>query len=81
MKSRVLKRGHSVAIKIPRVLAKAARFQEGDWVDLVATEDGIEVRRATRMPKLAELVDRITQVNRHAEIVAGIAYRTESIDW
>lgn len=82
MKARVLKWGNSLAVRIPRVLASEARFQEGDSVELVASEEGkLEVRRASRVPTLSELVERITPENRHVEITSGTATGKESVDW
>ncbi len=81
-KAKVLKWGNSLAVRIPRVLAAEARFQEGDAVELTASAEGkLEVRRASKVPSLSELVARITPANRHGEFFGGGEIGRESVEW
>lgn len=82
MKTKVLKWGNSLAVRIPRLIAKDASLKEGDAVELFAGKGGkLEVRRISKVPTLAELVARITPENRHDEISTGPAVGKEAIEW
>ncbi len=64
----VSKWGNSLAVRIPRAIAKEARLNEGDCVELDFDRDGsIVLRPARRSYELSELVSRITSKNRHRE--------------
>jgi antitoxin MazE len=68
MKTRLLKWGNSLAVRIPKTTARNAGFKEGDAVELIPGEEGgLEIRHISRIPKLAELVSPITPQNRHRE--------------
>jgi antitoxin MazE len=82
MKTRVLKWGNSLAVRIPRVAAVVARIKEGDAVELTANEEGkLELRRISKAPTLSELVARITPENRHGEIASGGSVGKETVEW
>jgi len=82
MKAHVLKWGNSLAVRIPKVIAKDARLKEGDAVELVASEEGrVELRRVSRVPTLQELVAKITPENRHGETATGNAVGREAQEW
>jgi antitoxin MazE len=59
--------GNSLGLRLPKSVAREARLDEGDTVD-VAVDNGTIVIRPTR-PRysLDELVRRITPKNRHDE--------------
>ncbi|MBZ5607971.1 MAG: AbrB/MazE/SpoVT family DNA-binding domain-containing protein [Acidobacteriia bacterium] len=62
----VSKWGNSLAVRIPKSIAKQARLNEGDWLALVLERDGsIKLRSTRRKYELSELVSRITSKNRH----------------
>ncbi len=64
----ISKWGNSLAVRIPRGIAKRARIAEGDPIALALQQDGSIVLHATRrMYKLSELVAQITPENRHQE--------------
>ncbi len=65
--TQVAKWGNSLALRLPKSVAREARLDEGDTVD-VSVDDGSIVIRASR-PRytLNQLVDRITSRNRHTE--------------
>ena len=77
--ARVSKWGNSLAIRIPRAVAKEARLNEGDRLALDFARDGCIILRPThRKYELAELVSRITSRNRHRETDWGPAQDRES---
>lgn len=81
MKSRVLKWGNSLAVRIPQQLAKDAHLKDGDAVELSSEVGKVEIRRVSKVPTLSELVSRITPENRHDEISAGRSVGRESVEW
>jgi antitoxin MazE len=77
--TKVSKWGNSLAIRIPRAVAKEARLIEGDSLALDFDSDGCIILRPTRRKyDLAELVSRITPRNRHRETDWGPAQGRES---
>ena len=81
MKSEMVKWGNSLAVRIPKPVAEAARLKEGDALEIEAGDGRVELRRATRMPTLAKLVSQITPDNRYGEISAGADVGKEVIEW
>ena len=66
--TQVSKWGNSLAVRIPRGIAKEARLAEGDRLTLNLATDGSIVLRSTRRKyELGQLVSRITAKNRHSE--------------
>ena len=66
--TQVSKWGNSLAVRIPRGIAKEARLAEGDRLTLnVATDGSIVLRSTRRKYELQQLVSRITAKNRHSE--------------
>jgi len=64
--TQVSKWGNSLAIRIPRGIAKEARLGEGDLLTLDVEADGSIILRSTRRKyELQHLVSRITKRNRH----------------
>ncbi len=72
MKARIVKWGNSLAIRIPKPVAKQAKLMAGDSLEIDAADDGrVELRRTARIPNLAQLVAQITPENRYEEIPAA----------
>jgi antitoxin MazE len=70
--TQVSKWGNSLAVRIPRTIAKEARIAEGDQLSLDLAEDGSIVLRSTRRKfRLDQLVSKITPKNRHKETAWG----------
>jgi antitoxin MazE len=68
MKAQLSKWGHSLALRIPKPVAEAAKLCEGDTLDLDVVGPGtVRMRKPTPKLTLAELVARITEENRHGE--------------
>lgn len=77
--TQVSKWGNSLAVRIPREVAKEARIAEGDRVTLDLTTDGSIVLRSTRRKyELRQLVSQITKKNRHSETDWGPAVGKEA---
>jgi antitoxin MazE len=71
MEAIVLKWGNSLAVRLPRQVAVAARLQQGDRIRLEVGDKGtVQIRRA--FPTLDELVAQITPENRYSENEVGI---------
>lgn len=82
MKVQMVKWGNSLAVRIPKPAAEKARLKEGDVLEIEASAEGqIELRRASKVPTLAQLVAQITPENRYGEISSGAERGKESVEW
>jgi antitoxin MazE len=82
MKAQMVKWGNSLAVRIPKPVADAARLKEGDSIEIDAAAEGhVELRRATKIPTLAQLVSQITPENRYGEISTGAEVGKEVVEW
>jgi antitoxin MazE len=81
MKTQMVKWGNSLAVRIPKPVVEEARLKEGDSLEIEAAEGRVELRRATKIPTLAQLVSQITAENRYAEISVGAEVGKEVIEW
>jgi antitoxin MazE len=81
MKTQMVKWGNSLAVRIPKPVVKEAKLKEGDSLEIEAAEGRVELRRATRIPTLAQLVSQITPENRYAEIPVGAEVGKEVVEW
>ena len=78
----MVKWGNSLAVRIPQPIVKQARLKEGDYLEIEAAAEGqIELRRATKIPSLAELVSQITPENRYGEISTASETGKEAVEW
>jgi len=81
MKAQMVKWGNSLAVRIPKPVVEAARFKEGDFLEIEAREGQIELRPIATVPTLAKLVAQITPENRYAEVSTGSEIGRESVEW
>jgi antitoxin MazE len=82
MKAQMVKWGNSLAIRIPKPVAQQAKLKEGDSLEIEAASDGrVELRRAARIPTLAQLVAQITPENRYQEISTAAEVGREAVEW
>jgi antitoxin MazE len=81
MKAQMVKWGNSLAVRIPKPVAEEAKLKEGDPIEIEAAEGRVELRRASKMPTLAQLVSQITPENRYAEISSGVEVGKEVVEW
>jgi antitoxin MazE len=78
MKTQLSKWGNSLAVRIPKPVARAAQFYDGDTLDLYVEGLGaVRICKSTRKPILKQLVARITEENRHGETDWGEAVGRE----
>jgi len=80
-KTRVMKWGNSLAVRIPKAVAERARLQEGDPILIEALDGRVELRAAERIPTLEELVAQITPENRDEEMDWGPDVGKEIVEW
>jgi antitoxin MazE len=82
MNTQMVKWGNSLAIRIPKVVVEEAMLKEGDALEIEVVAQGrVEVRRASKIPTLAQLVSQITPENRYAEIAVGVEVGKEVVEW
>jgi len=81
MKTQMVKWGNSLAVRIPKPVVEEARLKEGDSLEIEAAEGRVELRRASKIPTLAQLVSQITPENRYAEISTGAEVGKEVVEW
>lgn len=74
MRTKIVKWGNSLGLRIPKSFAEEVRVAEGSVVDL-SMEDGNLVIKATKTDEvdLKDLLDGITDDNIHGEIDTGDA--------
>jgi antitoxin MazE len=78
METRVKKWGNSLALRIPKTLASEAGIQEETLIELILEEGKLTIVPVPESPlTLAELLDRITEDNRHEEVNTGPAQGVE----
>jgi antitoxin MazE len=72
VRTKIVKWGNSLGLRIPKSFAEEVRVAAGSMVDL-SMEDGRLVIRVTAQPEftLEELLDGVTAANLHAEIDSG----------
>jgi antitoxin MazE len=81
MKAQMVKWGNSLAVRIPKPIIEEARLKEGDFLEIEAGDGHIELRRATKIPTLAQLVSQITPDNLYPEIPTGPEIGKERVEW
>jgi antitoxin MazE len=74
MKTVVQQWGNSLAVRIPRALARETRFARGTGVELSAAADGIIVKRSQKPQKLRlhQLLSKINAKTLHSEVKTGV---------
>jgi antitoxin MazE len=82
MKTQMVKWGNSLAIRIPKSVLEEANLKEGDALEIETAADGrLELRRATEIPTLAQLISKITPENQYGEILTGVEVGKEVVEW
>lgn len=68
MKTRLAKWGNSLAVRIPKPVAVAAKLRKGDDLEVDVEGPGrVRIRKPKRKPTLEQLVAGITPENQHSE--------------
>ncbi len=76
MKAQLKKWGNSLAVRIPKPVAEAAKLRQGDRLEVKVTGPGaVQIRTAKAKPTLAQLIRGITPQNRHEEMDWGTGPR------
>ncbi len=79
MVTRIQKWGNSLGLRIPKSFAAQAGVAEGSAVDLSVEKDRIVIRPVrTERYRLQDLLDGVTDENRHDEISTGDAMGREA---
>jgi len=81
MKAQMVKWGNSLAVRIPKPIIEEARLKEGDFLEIEAGDGRVELRRATKIPTLPQLVSQITPDNQYPEIPTGPEIGKERVEW
>jgi antitoxin MazE len=72
MKTQLAKWGNSLAVRIPKPVAVAAKLRTGDDLEVDVEGPGrVRIRKLQRKPTLEQLVVGITSENHHSEIDWG----------
>jgi antitoxin MazE len=72
LKTQLSRWGNSLAVRIPKPVAQAAKLRAGDALDVEVEASGaVRIRKPKHEPTLAELVHGITPDNRHTETAWG----------
>ncbi len=68
MKTQLAKWGNSMAVRIPKAIAEAARLRPGDHLEMAVEDSGtLRIRKKKGKQKLSQLVRGITPENLHGE--------------
>jgi len=71
MKTEFVKWGNSLALRIPAAFAKEVGATEGKRAEMIVEDDALIIKvvrpKSRRRYRLEELVEHITEENRHAE--------------
>jgi antitoxin MazE len=76
--AQVVRWGNSLAVRIPKNVADAARLAEGDNLVLEVSAPGLVEIKAVQHPSLEQLLARITPDNVHHEVDWGKPVGNES---
>ncbi len=71
MKATIQKWGNSLAIRIPKNIAKDTRVSEGSNIDILVENGNIVLSPRKKEYSLKELLKKITVENIHSEISTG----------
>jgi antitoxin MazE len=71
MTATIQKWGNSLALRLPRAVARQIKVSAGQSVELKVTADKLIVRPARRRPTLDELLAKVTPDNIHEEVNWG----------
>jgi antitoxin MazE len=70
-KTKLVKLGNSLAVRIPKTVVAEVGLHEGDWISIKVLDARIELHRVERIPTLEELVAQITPEDRYQETMRG----------
>jgi antitoxin MazE len=71
MKTKIMKWGNSLALRIPKILAEDSHLSIGSTVDISAQNLSLVVKSVDEKFSLEDLVSKISNENMHGEIDTG----------
>lgn len=71
VRTKVLRQGSGLVIRIPAALAKKAKLDAGSVVDITLSDGNILVRPIAHECDLASMLDAITSLNLHDPVDTG----------
>ena len=79
MRAKIARWGHSLALRVPRHLAREAGLSEGATVDVSACDGHLQVSVVSEpVPSLDDLLAQVTDGNLHAAVETGPARGAEA---
>ncbi|MFA5843341.1 MAG: AbrB/MazE/SpoVT family DNA-binding domain-containing protein [Coriobacteriia bacterium] len=79
MKTKIQRWGNSLAVRIPKTFAEEVGLDDGSSVEMRMVKGGLLVEpSAVWAPSLDELLEGITESNRHDEVDTGPAQGSEA---
>ena len=82
MRTLILRFGNSLAVRMPKAVAKKAHLRVGDSLEIEVSGEGVvQLNRRGRTPTLTELVSQITPGNRYEEVPSGPEIGKEPVEW
>lgn len=72
MTTKVQKWGNSLAIRIPKNIADQIDIDQGTEIELYVEDDGLIIKPKRKTLSLNDLLNKVTDENRHKEIVFGV---------
>jgi antitoxin MazE len=79
MKTKVQRWGNSLAVRIPKTFAEEVGLTDNSPIEMRLVEGGLLLERSSLRPlTLDELLDGITESNRHNEVDTGPAQGLEA---
>jgi len=77
MRSKIVKWGNSLGLRIPKALAEEVAVREGTVVEISSARGQLVIRPAPARYDLEDLLEEVTQENLHAEIDTGVLQGSE----
>jgi len=77
MRTKIVKWGNSLGLRIPKALAEEVKVREGSVVEISLARGQLVIRPAPARYELEDLLDEVTQENLHAEVSTGVPQGSE----
>jgi len=77
MRTKIVKWGNSLGLRIPKALAEEVAVREGSVVEISLARGQLVIRPAPARYELEDLLDEVSQENLHAEVITGMPQGSE----
>lgn len=77
MRTKIVKWGNSLGLRIPKALADEVKVREGTVVEISLAKGQLLIRPAPARYELEDLLEQVTQQNLHAEVGTGAPQGSE----